>query len=37
LLIDTIFGAIFYRLLFRSAPLNERFCRRVSVSGFPRG
>jgi hypothetical protein len=21
----TIFGAIFYRLLFRSAPLNERF------------
>jgi AcrR family transcriptional regulator len=25
LLVDTVFGAIFYRLLFRSAPLNERF------------
>jgi AcrR family transcriptional regulator len=25
LLVDAIFGAIFYRLLFRSAPLNERF------------
>ena len=25
LLIDTVFGPIFYRLLFRSAPLNERF------------
>ena len=25
LLIDPVFGAIFYRLLFRSAPLNERF------------
>jgi AcrR family transcriptional regulator len=29
LLVDTVFGAIFYRLLFRSAPLNERFAEEL--------
>jgi AcrR family transcriptional regulator len=34
LLIDTIFGAIFYRLLFRSAPLNERFVEELVCQVF---
>ena len=29
LLIDTVFGPIFYRLLFRSAPQNERFAEEL--------
>jgi Tetracyclin repressor-like, C-terminal domain len=34
LLIDTIFGALFYRLLFRSAPLNERFVEELVCQVF---
>jgi Tetracyclin repressor-like, C-terminal domain len=34
LLIDTVFGAIFYRLLFRSAPLNERFVEALARQVF---
>jgi hypothetical protein len=34
LLIDTIFAAIFYRLLFRSAPLNERFVEELVSQVF---
>lgn len=34
LVVDTIFGAIYYRLLFRSAPLTEEFGKKVVAQVF---